>query len=113
MPIERRQGQDDYRGPERRHAKLSVEVQLLELAKTVEGIDDRLKSGVARMDNMQAELKTNSAITNDVKEILDASRSGLKALGALGVVAAWVTKIGIAVGVLWGLYVAFKNGKPP
>lgn len=111
---ERRHGFDsDYHGPERRQARTSGERQILQLTAAIAEIQERLSDSGARMDDMQAELSRNTQVTDEVRDILSGSKGGLKALGALGAIASWVTKIGIAVGVLWGLWSAFKSGKPP
>ena len=51
-----------------------------------------------------------SAITSDIHEILDVTRSGFKVLGWLGDVAKWVTKIAAAAGTIWGLHNIIKHG---
>lgn len=77
-------------------------------------IEDRLDAGARRMNAMQTELTANTAVTAEVRDILDTVRSGLRVLGGLGTLAVWIGKLaaaGAAVSALW--YAITHGGQSP
>ena len=77
-------------------------------------IEARLDAGARRMNAMQTELTANTAVTTEMRDILDAVRSGLQVLGALGKLAVWIGKLaaaGAAVSALW--YAITHGGQAP
>lgn len=77
-------------------------------------IEARLLEGSARMDRMQAELSANTAITVQVRDLLQTLRGGLRLLGWLGVAAKWIGGIAAAVTAVWALiHAAIHSGRPP
>lgn len=78
------------------------------------GIEARLLEGSARMDRMQAELSANTAITVQVRDLLQTLRGGLRLLGWLGIAAKWIGAIAAAVTAVWALvHAAIHSGRPP
>lgn len=75
----------------------------------LEAIHQRLERGDKRMASIEAEVSKNTAITAEIKEILDAARLGFKVLGGLGVALKWAAGIAAALGTLWAI---FHNGGP-
>lgn len=99
---------DDQRN--RRASDAAIE----ELQREVRAMHGRLDSGARRMNAMQTELTANTQVTQEVRDILDTVRSGLRVLGGLGTIAVWVGKIAAAaagVAALWHLITT--GGKPP
>jgi hypothetical protein len=77
-------------------------------------IEDRLDKGSKRMQDLRDELAANSATTNEVRELLEAGKNGLKVLGWIGVGAKWIGAIAGALVALWSLiYAATHNGQLP
>jgi hypothetical protein len=80
-------------------------------------INDRLDRGAAKMSSMandigeiRAELARNSTTTNEVRELLDVGRNGLKVLGWLGTAAKWTSTV-VAAGLsLYGVIYAVTHG---
>ncbi len=107
---ERRGRRDpDYEGPERRHARrhrpVSAEdLQERYIAQQFGNIEDELTAGRLRMDKIDAVLADQTEILNDIRAIMDFSKSGLKILGYVGVAARWIASIATAVAVIYGLF---------
>lgn len=76
----------------------------------LEAIHERLDQGDKRMAAIESEVAKNTAITNDIKEILDAVRLGLKTLGVLGAVVKWGGMVAGGIAALWAL---FHQGPKP
>lgn len=91
-----------------------VSLQDVELAARLRQIDERLDRGSQRMDLMQDELRGNTEVTTEVREILTAVRAGLRVLGGLGTAASWAGKLAAAGVALWGAFYALTHGgRPP
>lgn len=86
--------------------------QLAEIAQSLEQINGRFVRDSDRMDTMQRELSENTAVTTDVRDVLDAGRSGLKVLGWLGQAAKWLGVLAASALSVWGLWAAIKSGGP-
>lgn len=77
-------------------------------------IEDRLDKGSKRMQDLRNELAANTVITNEVRELLEVGKNGLKVLGWIGVGAKWVGAIAGALVAVWSLiYAATHNGQLP
>lgn len=76
-------------------------------------IDSRLDAGSRRMTRIEAQLAENTALTRDVRELMEAGRAGLRVLGTLGKLAGWVGKLATAALAIWAFIHAVKNGVPP
>jgi hypothetical protein len=76
-------------------------------------VQRQLASGDLRMNSIESELRNNTAITADVKALLDAARVGLKVIGWLGTAATWLGKIAAAVGAVYAAWQLIKHGNPP
>lgn len=87
---------------------------IADLQREMQAMHTRLDSGARRMNAMQTELTANTQVTKEVRDILDAVRSGLRVLGGLGTLALWAGKVASAiagVAALWHLITT--GGKPP
>lgn len=76
-------------------------------------VQRQLGAGEVRMTSIEVELKANTALTTDVKALLDAARMGLKVIGWFGTAAVWVGKIAAAIGTVYGAWQLIKHGNPP
>lgn len=83
------------------------------LQKDMAAVKKRLDAGAERMNAMQTELTANTAVTTEVRDILDAVRSGLKVLGGLGTFASWVGKLAAAAAAISAAWYAFTHGGTP
>lgn len=72
-------------------------------------IQARLDDGDARMTRIESSLEANTAVTTDIKDILEAGRLGLKVLGWIGAAAKWVGLVAAGGAALWGF---FHQGAP-
>ena len=66
-------------------------------------IEARLDRGSIRMDLSDEVMRENTAITQEVRDILAAAKTGLRVLGGLGTLFKWV---GMVAGGLLALYTA-------
>ena len=51
----------------------------------------------AKVDGIHEELRANSEVTNEIRDILSAARTGFKVVGWLGTFVKWAAGIGAAV----------------
>lgn len=115
---ERRIGHDDdYDGGERRHAHrhrpvTAQDLQERYIAQQFQAIENELAAGKARMDNLEKMTCAQTEILNDIKEIMQFSRSGLKVLGWVGVAARWIAAIAGATAAVYAL-LHVTGGLPP
>lgn len=65
-----------------------------------------------RMQAMESELRQNTSITAEVREILAFGRNGLRVLGAIGTAAQWIGKIAAAAAALYAAAQLFRGGPP-
>lgn len=73
-----------------------------------EATNRRFRDGSARMDRMEAMIKTNTEDTAEVLEILRLGKSFFKVIGHLGSFIKWATAVGAPV---VAFYYALKGGK--
>jgi hypothetical protein len=77
-------------------------------------IEERLDRGAATMREFRTELAANTETTNEVRELLEAGKNGLKVLGWIGVGAKWIGGMSAALVAVWSLiYAATHNGQLP
>lgn len=77
-------------------------------------IYDRLDTGSARMDSLEAAIKLNTDATMEARDILVAAKGAFRVLGWLGVIAKWVGGISTAgVAIYVALYVLTHGGRFP
>lgn len=81
-----------------------------ELATHIEQIDKTMAATAEdndkRMDKLDASLQQNTAVTQEIKDVLDAARGAFKFFGYLGDFLKWGLGLGGAVLAFW---VAFKD----
>jgi hypothetical protein len=75
-----------------------------------EDVQRQLANGDLRMTSIESELRMNTSVTADIRALLEAGRTGLKVLGAIGFAAQWAAKIGAAVLTLYAAYQAVRHG---
>jgi predicted nucleic acid-binding protein len=73
----------------------------------------QLETGEVRMTAIEAELRMNTALTADIRALLEAVRGGMRVLGAIGTAAQWLAKIAGAVAGLYGLWQLIRHGGSP
>jgi hypothetical protein len=85
----------------------------------VEDLRERLAEGDRRMADMERqiaamreELRDNSEITQDIREILTAAKVGLRVLGGLGQLVKWLGIVAGGVAAIYGAYQALRQGLP-
>ena len=87
------------------------------LAGCLERVDARLDRGSERMDLMQAELTKNTAVTTEVRELLELGRAGFKVLGFIGRATIFLGKATVAISAIGGAVFAIlhwlKTGELP
>lgn len=77
-------------------------------------IQRQLATGDLRMNAIETELRNNTALTADIRALLEAARLGLRVLGTIGTVVQWAAKV---VGGVAAIYAAWQlirhgNSKP-
>jgi len=65
------------------------------------------------MTAIETELRNNTALTAEVREILTFARTGLRVLGAIGTAVQWLAKIAAAAAALYAAWQAARHGIPP
>ena len=79
-----------------------------------EEIEAQLAKGAERMTAIERELRDNTTVTREVRELMELGRNGFKVLGWLGIAAKWVGSLAAAAAAVWALvYAAMHGGKPP
>ncbi len=81
-----------------------------QIAARLQAIDDRLDRGAEKMDRLGDELEHNSRTTQEVRELLDMAKSGLRVLGWLGVAGKWLGSLATAGLAIYGLVYALTHG---
>jgi len=67
----------------------------------------------AQIKANQDELARNTEVTEEIRDILQMGRAGLRVLGGLGAIAKWLGGIAAAVLSIWGFVQTIKSGLPP
>lgn len=75
-------------------------------------IRSRLEEGTVRMDRMEAEIKANTDLTREMRDLMEVGRAGFKVLGWVGHAAKWVAGVGAAVTAIYAAWHAIVNGGP-
>lgn len=83
-------------------------------------IHRRLNVGEDRMKNIEADLAANTALTientaltRDIKELLDAAKMGLKVIGGLGTAFKWAGGIAAAATAIYTFIYVLTHGNIP
>lgn len=76
-------------------------------------VQRQLATGDLRMNAIESELRNNTAITADVRALLEAARVGLKVIGWLGSSAVWLGKIAAGIGAVYAAWQLIRHGAPP
>lgn len=80
----------------------------------MQSVESQLRAGETRMADFEQKLDNNTALTKEIRDILDAAKGAFKVLGGLGVAAVWVGKIAGAGVAIWGAFYALTHGgRPP
>lgn len=77
------------------------------------GVQRQLANGDQRMTSIETELRANTVLTTEVREILAFARAGLRVIGALGTAVQWLAKIAAAAAALYAAWQAARHGLPP
>jgi hypothetical protein len=62
------------------------------------------------MQALRAKLEENTAITQEVRDVLDAIKTGMRAVNWLGAATKWIFGLGASIAVIWA---ATHGGKTP
>lgn len=77
-------------------------------------IKRRLDGGSARMDKLETAIATNTSMTAEVLEAIQAAKAGFRALGWLGTGVRWLGGIAAAgVAIYAAAYALLHGGVPP
>jgi hypothetical protein len=76
-------------------------------------IEAQMAKGAERMEAIERELRDNTQVTREVRELMVLGRNGFKVLGWFGIAAKWVGSLAAAVAAVWALVYAALHGKPP
>lgn len=79
----------------------------------LQAIEERLVSGTQRMDAIETAMRSNTAMVQEVLDIMSTAKAGLRALGWLGTGVRWLGGVAAACAALWALYQSIRNGAPP
>lgn len=88
--------------------------QLADVAATMQEVHACLQRGDTRMGSLETELKGNSAVTAEVRDILSVAKVGLRVLGGVGMLVRWCGYVAAACAAIYSAwYIATHGGKPP
>lgn len=93
---------------------LEVSNRLLsdQMAELLVEVRDLRRTGDTRLSSLEAGLAANSGTTEEVRDILQVAKAGLKVIGGIGTFVKWVGGIAAGLAALWGLYVTARSGFP-
>lgn len=82
-------------------------------------IEARLVAGTERMDALEDAMRRNTAMTasntaliQEVLDIMSTAKAGFRALGWLGTGMRWLGGVAAACAALWALYQSIRHGGP-
>lgn len=75
--------------------------------------DRRMKDIEDQLIEVRSELKRNSELTQDIRDILTATKVGLKVLGGIGQLVRWLGFVAGGVLAIWGAWQAFLHQAKP
>jgi hypothetical protein len=87
--------------------------QLAEMVVSMREMRDCMSKGEGRMSAIEVELKTNSATTTEVRDILSTARGAFRLFGWIGMAVKWLGGIAGAIGALYVAAYSITHGKPP
>jgi hypothetical protein len=91
-----------------------VPATLIEISGRLDAGDDRMGRIEAAQKDMRAELRANSEMTSDIRDVLAATRMGFKVIGWLGAGAKWLGMLAAAaVAIYTAFYAALHGGATP
>ena len=77
-------------------------------------IESRMDVSSERMDLLDASMKRNTDLTQEIRDILDAARVGFKVLGGLGTLVKWAGPVlGGALAIYTFVYAILHDGAIP
>lgn len=77
-------------------------------------IEERLDRGAQRFDALQESVDRNTAVTHEIRDLLELGRAGLRLLGYLGTAVVWLGKVAAAVVLIGGsVYALLTGARPP
>ena len=65
-------------------------------------IDSRFNAAYLRMDAIEKDLRENTELTRDIRDVIVATKVGFKVLAGMGTAAKWITYIVTPLVALWG-----------
>lgn len=79
-------------------------------ARRMQAIEDRLRDFEKIQEDLGVELKANTAVTAELRDIMAAARLGFKVIGWIGTLAKWAVALAVPV---YALIHTIKTGGPP
>ena len=86
--------------------------QIAELTVGMHAVRDGIKAGNTRIGALEGELRDNSAVTTEIRDILSVAKVGLRVLGGVGTLVRWAGYIAAAGVSLFAMWQAIRNGGP-
>ena len=63
-----------------------------------------------RIDALRDELTANTAVTSEIKALIDTMRGGMRVLGWIGAAVKWMTPFVMLAGAVYGLWLQITTG---
>lgn len=80
----------------------------------MQAAEDRFRAADARWRELEQKLDNNTAVTQEIRDILAAARGAFKAFNAVGAATVWFGKVVAAgAGVYAVFYALMHGGRPP
>lgn len=74
--------------------------------------EERFRRGSRSIAALQADMKANTEITTEVRDLLQLGKNGLRILGWLGTVAGWAMKVGVPLAAAVHFFRDSGSGAP-
>lgn len=78
-----------------------------------QNVSDDLQQLTKRIETIETEMRANTGITREVRDLMELGRSGLRVLGWVGTAVKWFGGIAAAIAAIYAAWHAIINGGPP
>jgi hypothetical protein len=74
------------------------------LGEKIQIVEERLTDGHSRMDRLEQKIDANTAVTEEIRDIVSTAKGFFRVLGLIGNIAKWIAAIGAAVTITYSAW---------